>query len=216
MSDKNQLLLFDKIQLLADGYRKNLAAKIDLRTQEMEDDVTDHFLIYRVLGISVAEGKKIDLYQNKGRFLYKYAGSFLEEAAKTCLQWKFPNAVSRSIPNTESSRPKRFEIDCVYQGKAVEIKWREATTDGDHITKEHGKLLAIGKAGLIPIRVMFYYHQREQAIRIQKVMSDLYCNAGGFYYFGNAAWQFIEKESTIDLFDILNKIAENNEKTTCK
>ncbi|HET1342480.1 TPA: ApaLI family restriction endonuclease, partial [Streptococcus pneumoniae] len=24
------------------------------------------------------EGENIDLYQNKGRFLYKYAGSFLE------------------------------------------------------------------------------------------------------------------------------------------
>ena len=33
------------------------------------------------LGISFEEGENIDLYQNKGRFLYKYAGSFLEEAA---------------------------------------------------------------------------------------------------------------------------------------
>lgn len=47
----------------------------------MANDNKSHYLIYRVLGISFEEGENIDLYQNKGRFLYKYAGSFLEEAA---------------------------------------------------------------------------------------------------------------------------------------
>jgi hypothetical protein len=212
-NDKNESMFFDKIKKIADNYRKNLATKIKLRMQELEHDDTSHFLIYRVLGISFSEGKNIDLYQNKGRYLYKYAGSFLEEAARSCFQWKFPDAKSYSIPNTESTKPKRFNLDCVYCEKAIEIKWRDATTDGDHITKEHGKLLAIRKAGLIPIRIMFYYPQREQAIRIQKVMSDLYRNAGGLYHSGNAAWQFIKTETEIDLFDILKRIAVTNEKT---
>ncbi len=47
----------------------------------MQSDNNSHYLIYRVLGISNKEGKLIDLYQNKGRFLYKYAGAFLEDAA---------------------------------------------------------------------------------------------------------------------------------------
>ncbi|TVX25362.1 ApaLI family restriction endonuclease, partial [Streptococcus pneumoniae] len=42
-----------------------------------------------VLGISFEVGENIDLYQNKGRFLYKYAGSFLEEAAVLSFNEKF-------------------------------------------------------------------------------------------------------------------------------
>ena len=52
---------------------------MDARVVEMETDDNSHYLLYRVLGISTSEGKKIDEYQNKRRFLYKYAGSFLEE-----------------------------------------------------------------------------------------------------------------------------------------
>ena len=52
----------------------------------MESDINSHYLIYKVLGISLDEGKLIDLYQNTGRFLYKYAGSFLEEATILCLK----------------------------------------------------------------------------------------------------------------------------------
>lgn len=44
----------------------------------MATDDLSHHLIYRVLGVSAIEGQQIDLYQNKGRFLYKYAGLFLD------------------------------------------------------------------------------------------------------------------------------------------
>ena len=40
----------------------------------MKKDDFSHYLIYKVLGINEKEGKNIDIYQNKGRFLYKYAG----------------------------------------------------------------------------------------------------------------------------------------------
>ena len=50
----------------------------------MEADNNSHYLIYRVLGIATEEGKLIDEYQNMGRFLYKYAGSFLEEKLQSC------------------------------------------------------------------------------------------------------------------------------------
>ena len=105
--------------------------------KEMEDDNHSHYLIYHVLGITSEEGRLIDLYQNKGRFVYKYAGSFLEEATKLCFKHKFPNSGSIRIPNRIGQRPKNFEIDCLVNNDAIEIKWRDATTDGDHITKEH-------------------------------------------------------------------------------
>ena len=66
----------DKIIELADNYSENLRKKIDERIAEMEEDDNSHYLIYRVLGITSKEGNLINIYQNKGRFLYKYAGSF--------------------------------------------------------------------------------------------------------------------------------------------
>src|SRR5271166_467380 len=81
----------DEIRALADRYADELKRSIDERVADMEQDDRSHVLIYEVLGISKDEGKLIDVYQNKGRFLYKYAGSFLEEAAKLCFKAKFPD-----------------------------------------------------------------------------------------------------------------------------
>jgi hypothetical protein len=147
----------DTIRLLAREYADRLKKAIDDRLEEMKNDDTSHFLIYQVLGVGDQEGRLIDEYQNKGRFLYKYAGSFLEEAAKLCFLKEFPDSGSARVPNTQGRRPKTFEIDCLIASDALEIKWRDATTDGDHITKEHTRIRAIVDAGHTPVRVMFYY-----------------------------------------------------------
>ena len=174
----------------------------------MDDDDVTHYLIYKVLGISISEGKAIDLYQNKGRFLYKYAGSFLEEATKLCFAHAFPEAAALRIPNTAGVRPKLFEIDCLTpRGDALEIKWRDATTDGDHIIKEHTRLKVIADAGYTPIRVMFYYPNREQARKIQRTLETLYAGAGGEYYHGDAAWSYVKKYTGVDLLGSLERIA---------
>ena len=126
----------NEIQKLAQKYADELNARVIERIEEMKEDDTSHYLIYQVLGIGDEEGYMIDLYQNKGRFLYKYAGSFLEEAALTCFQFRYPQAKKIRIKNNQGIRPKTFEIDCLVNNNAYEIKWRDATTDGDHITKE--------------------------------------------------------------------------------
>ena len=146
----------EEIRELADRYAAALKRSIDARVAEMDDDDRSHVLIYAVLGVSENEGKLIDVYQNKGRFLYKYAGSFLEEAAKLCFKHAFADSGSTKVPNTRGQRPKTFEIDCLVGRDALEIKWRDATTDGDHITKEHTRIQVIRDAGYKPIRVMFY------------------------------------------------------------
>jgi len=153
----------DGIKDLALRYASKRKAKVDARVAEVKTDDTSHYLIYKVLGITDQEGELIDIYQNKGRFLYNYAGSFLEDAVKLCFKAKYPNSTSRRIPNTEGKRPKTFEIDCVVNTDAIEIKGRDATTDGDHITKEHTRLQAVKNSGFHPIRVMFYYPNRDQA-----------------------------------------------------
>lgn len=203
--------VYEKIKALADKYADDLKHQVDLRVEEMKHDDTSHYLLYRVLGVTDEEGNLIDLYQNKGRFLYKYAGAFLEEAATICMKHKFPDSAKTKIPNTLGQRPKTFEIDCLVGTLAHEIKWRDATTDGDHITKEHTRVKVIQQKGYTPIRVMFYYPQRAQAIRIQETLETLYNGIGGKYYYGDTAWKYIKDFTGIDLLEILETIAMSRE-----
>ncbi len=168
-------------------------------------------VIYKVLGVTNEEGNLIDIYQNKGRFLYKYAGSFLEEAAILCFKEKFENAEKVRIPNTLGTRPKTFEIDCLVENRAYEIKWRDATTDGDHITKEHTRVKVIKEKGYVPIRIMFYYPNRKQAMKIQQTLETLYAGIGGEYYYGDSAWEYIKETTSVDLLSVLQEIAKDRE-----
>ena len=140
--------------------------------------------------------------------MYKYAGSFLEAATILCFKKAFSNAQEKvMIENTIGVRPKRFEIDCLVDSNAYEIKWRDATTDGDHITKEHTRIRVISAAGFKPVRIMFYYPNREQAINIQRTLETLYHGIGGEYYYGDRAWQYIKEQTGINLEQILQELA---------
>jgi len=207
------LSIKDKISKLATAYSKTLDGKITLRMSDMDMDDNSHYLIYQVLGIKKEEGRLIDLYQNKGRFLYKYAGAFLEEATFQCFKEKFPSAQRNvKVKNLLGQRPKTFEIDCLVDTNAYEIKWRDATTDGDHITKEHTRVKVIEQHKLKPIRIMFYYPNRTQAIRIQNTLETIYKGVNGEYYAGDNAWQYILEITNIDLKHILLQIAEEKTK----
>ena len=201
----------DEIAQLASQYASDLEQRISNRIEEMEEDDQSHFLIYRVLGIGNQEGRLIDQYQNAGRFLYRHAGSFLESAAKVCFSTRFPDSGSARIPNTQGASPRTFEIDCLVGTDAIEIKWRDATTDGDHITKEHARIKGIANAGYTPIRVMFYYPNRAQAMKIQQTLQTLYLGIGGQYYYADSAWQYVRERTGIDLLRILEDLAKNNE-----
>lgn len=203
--------LKQNIKNLAEIYSANLIGKIDARKEEMKADDNSHYLIYRVLGITTQEGQLIDAYQNTGRFLYKYAGSFLEESAIFCFNYKFPEGIKTKVENTIGQRPKTFEIDFLNGNDALEVKWRDATTDGDHITKEHTRVQVIRGHGYKPIRVMFYYPQREQALRIQSTLKTLYAGVDGEYYGGDEAWNYLLQYTGVDLKSILTEIA--NERT---
>lgn len=50
---------------------------------------------------------------------------------------------------------------------------------------------------------MFFEPNREQAIRIQTNIKQLYEEIGGEYYSGNAAWQYLKNVTGIDLKNIL-------------
>ena len=195
-----------KIQKLAEDYRRQLEAQVSERVKEMEKDNEDHHLIYKVLGVSLEEGRSIDVYQNKGRFLYKYAGSFIEEATKLCFKEAFPSSGTVRIENTISPKPKTVEIDCLIDNRAYEIKWKDATTDGDHITKEHTRIKVISAKGYTPIRIMFFMPNRDQAIKIQMKLKSLYEDIGGEYYATKDAWDYVKNRTGIDLFGLLSDI----------
>lgn len=200
--------LKQSIRDLANKYSKDLNEKIKNRVEEMKQDNESHYLIYRVLGITNEEGHKIDVYQNKGRFLYKYAGSFLEEATTLCLKYKYPEGQKAKIDNRNGAKPKTFEIDFLCGTDAFEIKWKDATTDGDHITKEHTRVQAVQSYGYKPIRLMFFSPQREQAKRIQDTLRTLYRGVNGEYYAGEEAWRFLKEYTGVDLKRILETIAK--------
>ncbi|GGK22427.1 restriction endonuclease [Caldalkalibacillus thermarum] len=207
------LTIEQEIRELADRYATQLELKVKERVEDMNQDDKSHYLIYRVLKVTLEEGEMIDVYQNKGRFLYKYAGSFLEEAATLCFVHKFGEKAQKvRIPNTRGQRPKTFEIDCLVDNNAHEIKWRDATTDGDHITKEHTRIKVIKDAGYVPIRVMFYYPNRAQAIKIQQALETLYEGVDGHYFYGDSAWEYVKNTTGVDLKAILTKIADENTK----
>lgn len=94
----------------AEEYAARLRNRIEQRVEDMRTDDTSHFLVYRILGITDDEGRLIDVYQNKGRFLYRYAGEFLERAAKHCFRHRYPESGSIRVPNASGRRPRTFEI----------------------------------------------------------------------------------------------------------
>jgi hypothetical protein len=61
--------------------------------------------------------------------------------------------------------------------------------------------------GYIPIRVMFYYPNRQQAMRIQQTLKTLYQGIGGHYYYGDGAWEYVFERTGVDLKAILEQIA---------
>lgn len=166
---------YERLWTIVLKYREELQKRIKAREKEMRKDSTEHYLVYRALEFTSEEGYQIDYQQNVGRFLYKYAGSMLEELAIQCFKLSFPNIRQKvKLPNTIDSSPQTFEIDCLVGNKAYEIKWKDATTDGDHIKKEYKRVKVIKEAGYIPIRIMFFNPNRAQAISVQARLRRLY------------------------------------------
>lgn len=181
-------------------YRKKLHKKIEERKEEMQDDNTDHYMVYNALGFTDDQGFQIDYLQNVGRFLYKYAGSMMEELVIECFKAANSNAKPKvKLDNTIDSSPKTVEIDCLVGKKAYEIKWKDATTDGDHIKKEHKRVKIIKDAGYKPVRIMFFEPNRTQAVSVQEKLNKLYKEMRGEYYAGQDAWKYVKKKTGIDL-----------------
>ncbi len=198
-----------KIVDISKEYSRRLSEKIESRLTELQSDDTSHYMIFSLLGIDEKESEAIDKYQNMGRFVYRYAGSFLENVVLLCFESVYPEIETPfKINNSLSSKPRKFSIDFRLGDRLYEIKWRDATTDGDHVVKEHTKARSCKEAGFIPVRLMFFYPNRKQAIIIQDTIKSLYKGLDGECYFGKDAWDHVYHKTDIDLLEILRNIAE--------
>lgn len=191
-------LVLDEI---IDRNRDNLQDAIDARQAEMAGNNLEHYMIYQLLGLSQDEGHNVDVYQNIGRFVYKYAGALIEEATIAILS-ETKEGGSIRIVNTITNNPGNFQIDFFSRedNKAHEIKWRDATTDGDHVRKEDNKIRCIVAAGMIPVRIMYFMPNRRQAIRIQNRVTDKY-RVYGEAHIGADAWSYIHEYTGFDLYN---------------
>lgn len=190
-------------------YKQKLQEKIRERQLEMQQDKNTHYMIYNALGFTDKEGYEIDYQQNVGRFLYKYAGTMVEDLVLQCIKDAYPDAKEKVLlKNTIDNSPKKVEIDCLVGKKAYEIKWKDATTDGDHIKKEKKRVKIIKDAGYIPVRVMLFNPERSQAIKIQKKLKELYKEVDGEYYSGEDAWEYLRKITGTDLKRFFENLKE--------
>ena len=206
MVSNSERALIKSLNYIFDEHKSTLKKKIDERKIEIKNEDNIHWELYSLLGnFNKSESFNMDFYQNVGRFFFKYAGSMLEEMVIKIFNDK-KNAEKIYLENTISSNPKKFEIDCFVKedNKGHEIKWRDATTDGDHKKKEETKLKQMEKNGIIPVKIMFYMPERVQAKKIQTNIIKLY-EKTGFSYVGIEAWKYVKNYGGFDLRKFLFK-----------
>jgi hypothetical protein len=54
---------------------------------------------------------------------------------------------------------------------------------------------------------MFFYPNRDHAIRIQKTLESLYKSVRGEYHYADAAWAYVKQRTGVDLLGILKDLA---------
>ena len=193
-----------ELKIIFCKHKKMLKQKINERKDKIQLEENRHWEIYELLGdFDKEESFKVDYYQNAGRYFFRHCGSMLEEMVIKIIKNK-KYAEKTYIENTISTNPKRFEIDCFVKedNKGHEIKWRDATTDGDHRKKEETKLKQMIKNGIKPVKLMFYMPEREQAKKIQLSIIELY-NQTGESHVGKQAWSYLKNYCDFDLYNFL-------------
>lgn len=198
--------VFEHIKILIEQRRTDLHRKITARDAALVGDDNAHHLLYRLLGVDAAQAMLIDRHQNTGRLLWRQLGTLIEEAVGCCFRARFPDAGPHRVA-VEGTSPRTYQIDLLVEGDAYEIKWRDATTDGDHVNKERARISQIARQGLRPIGLTFFLPHREQARAIQLRRAALYAELGGVHYVEQAAWRHVHERTGIDLHGILLRLA---------
>jgi len=198
MSKEELTKLEKELISIFEAERDRIHTQIKIRAGKVRKELPEYFEIMELYGFKKDDCIKLDVYHNTSRLTFRSLGKLLEDLTTTVLKYtKGGNPLQLSNPNPP---PKTFYIDWVIpQGKRVyEIKWRDATTDGDHVRKEEAKISAISRNGYKPIRVMYYHPTRIQAKAICDRVTALYREHGEAYV-GKDAWNHIKFYTGFDL-----------------
>jgi ApaLI-like restriction endonuclease. len=203
--------LYSEIKDLALKQIRCMNHRMAERILEMRQEDKTHHLMFNVLGYTDEQATKIEEQEQRARFLYANAGKFADKSVKLCFTKTHDDAKTIKIPNPNGPRPKTFEIDIALpNGDGIEVKWRDATTDGDHRNKEQNRVRAIADAGFKPIRVMLFLPNRDKAIKAQAHLKEIYREVGGSYLSGADGFDFIRERTKIDYLSILKEIAADD------
>lgn len=178
--------------------RKRITAVIKKRMEKVRKEIPEYYEIMELYGFKKDDCMKLDIYHNTSRLTFRSLGKLLEDLTTTVLSHtKGGHKLQLTNPNPP---PTTFYIDWVIpkENRAYEIKWRDATTDGDHVRKEEAKISAISNSGYKPIRVMYYRPTRLQAQAICDRVTRLY-KKHGEAYIGKDAWNHIKAYTGFDL-----------------
>jgi hypothetical protein len=193
----------NKIHLIISEYHKKIKDNILKTKQIMEDFKNEHHEIYELF-YSKEEINLIEKYHIMARILSANTGRIFDNVVKFIIS--DVEGGQTEYWNNLNSHPMKFEIDIVNHTKkiAYEIKWRDATTDGDHKNKEFRKVDFIKNKGYKPIRLTFFLPELERSVKAQKDIIDYY-SMNGLSYTGKEAFEYINTLANIDLKHIIKQ-----------
>ena len=198
--------LEEELTSIFEAEKDRIHAQIKKRMEKVRKEIPEYYEIMELYGFGKDDCMELDVYHNTSRLTFRSLGKLLEDLTTTVFSHtKGGNPLTLNNPNPP---PTTFYIDWVIpnENRVYEIKWRDATTDGDHVRKEEAKISAISSSGYKPIRVMYYRPTRAQAKAICDRVTALY-EKHGEAYIGKDAWNHIKIYTGFDLRNfVFNKL----------
>lgn len=191
------------IHAIVDKHHHQSRQRIEQSLADLKQAQHDHEWMLELAGGVGEEIRQMESAHQSLRIIYRAAGSIMEESVKACLCRLKNYQPSQKLDNLIGNRPKQHEVDCLVGNRAYEIKWRDATTDGDHRSKEIERIRNMLAHGLTPVRLMFFIPHNKSAMAIQQSVRKSYEELGGHYHCGPDAWEHVKKLSGHDLRQIL-------------
>ena len=185
--------LQDELKGIIDKKRDKIFKK--LNAIEIQEE--NHYEMYQLLGMSHIDARSMEMQHRKQRIISANLGNLVESLIGKCME---------KIDGCITQYPiQGYAIDFVYDQKAVEVKLRETTTDGDHFKKEKQKVNLCESEGLVPIRLVMY----ESPKKIMNKYKSIYKEDN--LYVGKRAWDFVREETGFDLRNYIDQLLNQNE-----
>jgi hypothetical protein len=181
--------------------------RIEARRKLFEGDEYEfHYNFYSMFGFEPEESRQLDYHHHVSRILFSHIGTFIQDIAYLCFYYKYKTTqMNFPVKNVISEKPKKFKIDILVNNQAIELKWRESTTDGDHFIKEEVKVHNALKHDYAPIKLVFCDSIYGQSKKASEKMKRMYIKNGGQFISGIDAWKYLDKLVGFDVLKFIKK-----------